>query len=297
MKYFTVLLVALSLLASCAQMPRDRTVLTNFEPCPGGFGCKSNHEKRTGAAKEHIRTASAQLDKGYLEPDEFDTITDEVVDSGWYIDDLILPDRFIVSNADYYNDALCRSFTKLIRELVVREKISYKRDIANALLKEKYNEVDILLTEWINWLNSLHEIKYRMVHPCVDHETYLWSLVDTKAEQLSNSRQKLTDPVLVKLTKALIAATDNENWSDAEKIQNIISSRLVDRTVAYSRQEKTDSMNNILTNNNTVILDGPEKKKMGLHDTARLLESTGKFGILKQSEANGLKVIDKIFGF
>jgi hypothetical protein len=284
-------------LTGCATpIPKDHTIISH-EPerfyTLGGF--KEDHEIRTNIALTSIQDANYKIQNGYLEEYEFNSILTKVIDSGLY--QLSWKYRYMLRGEPYYDQDLCREFALFINKLVLEDKISYKHDLIKALDQEDYDKVDLLLSKWIGWIDSIHhKISSREKHQCIKYNTSLWASLDKKVNQLEASRQNLTDPVLIGLGKSLLEAIDNKKWETAAQIQSLISMRTM-KNVVVVKDKKADSEKITINQGDTnVTINNERKKKHSLYGTAKVLESSGKFGRITPSEGAGLKIFDMFLG-
>jgi hypothetical protein len=183
---------------------------------------KNNMRQRADYTRELDEIKERTLRKGYISLDDLNTIMEAPIycryredrarhipnykGFGWSRVSPIAQQNYDMFDSDY------------VREILEKDRLPFKAMFYLALESEDFDKAEIIRR---NWITKLEEIK----ETYVERNLRIPQAAGYQIEKLS-SVAGLTDPMLVKLRNELAASMSEKNWDDAQKIQNIITSRV-----------------------------------------------------------------------
>ena len=186
--------------------------------------------------------------------------------------------------------ALQNEISDFFVELVDKNMLPFKAMFYLSLEKEDYEGAEIIRRNWLKELTILKNSG--LLGNSVS--------IDLKLDKLNVIG--LADPMLVKLRKELIIPLESKNWDDAQKIQNLIMSRMAELhppqpPVIYGKRSGSSKTVVVLQQPSKQYVQVEQMPRYGAEDVGRAFSLLGgQGGALTGKEAGALKLLDILLG-
>jgi hypothetical protein len=174
-----------------------------------------------------------------------------------------------------------------VQELIEKDLLPFKAMFYLSVESENYDKAEIIRRSWIGQLQEIKEVY-------VERDIIVPHAVNYHIDKLT-SVVGLTDSMLVKLRKELSIALKENNWDDAQKIQNIIALRVKELRPSVTQQIVVGQSGSrtIVQQPSTQHIKVERIPRYGAEDVGRAMSLLqGRGGRLTGKQTGALKFLD-----